>query len=677
MYSYSVGNSYTSGQRNIGETFMKFDLPAFPNGVTVSSAILCAYMNKETTVNEKTYIGVTEVKAYWDATVGITAANNSLGPLDSLFTLATAELDNITDIRKKKFDLTTVVKKWVEYNEVQFGIKLYHYNVVGNATNDQVTLLSENYAVQTSQRPYLEIDYRVNVGLEDYWSYDSIDVGRAGVGYINKYNNNLTFVHNDVALAGLMPITLNHIYNDAFVSSNYDVAGLYSNMKFGLGWKINYQQAVLPVADYNGLNLQSRYTHVYIDADGTEHYFAKVYVLGVGYKYYDEDGLGYTLTFDTSNSNQYYQIMDTNKNILKFRSDGRLWRIEDNNGNYNEMHYDASFRIVKITDNEGRSIKLEYTDTNFFRKVLYDESSSEVYQKEMNTSYHGSQLYKFCYNDGKITDYVYENGTTGKMTGIYNFDGYTVYLSNTVREIDDYTTVGVRTIQEKMTTIADPAVGPIGSTVTVNGTAQKKELMFYRGKSVTVVPRTNVAFQEFGSTTYADNIFYTETYDTFGRKVSEYAYIYNDFVATSYFYDGMGIPKVDLDFLTIQASDVVSRLNKNKQTTSSYYSSTSINYLDNGSFEDNDESWTIYNTSASRVECGVSAGDSLFGAHSYKISVFQPYGSYIRNSQTITLAPGSYTFSGYVKLLDQNTAQVTTEGICDLPMVIQLSTASE
>ncbi len=73
-------------------------------------------------------------------------------------------------------------------------------------------------------------------GLEDYWTYHSQEVGRAGTVHVNDYNGNLIMVHDTMDTDGsLVPMSLSHVYN----SNNCGV-----NLGYGYGFALNYHQTV-------------------------------------------------------------------------------------------------------------------------------------------------------------------------------------------------------------------------------------------------------------------------------------------------------------------------------------------------------------------------------------------------------------------------------------------------
>ena len=74
-------------------------------------------------------------------------------------------------------------------------------------------------------------------------------------------------------------------------------------MNFGLGWQLSVEETIVAV-----FGNSNRY--VYCDGDGTEHHLIKT--ASTGDNFLDEDGLGLTLSIDSS----------------------RNFKLSDNSGNY-------------------------------------------------------------------------------------------------------------------------------------------------------------------------------------------------------------------------------------------------------------------------------------------------------------------------------------------------------
>lgn len=96
-------------------------------------------------------------------------------------------------------------------------------------------------------------------GTEDYLSYDSQSVGRAGTGYVNLHNGNMIFSHNDTQMNGVrIPVSITHFYNSCDADKN--------EYYMGKGWKTNLHQTLQKAL------LNSTIYYVYTDRDGTQHY---------------------------------------------------------------------------------------------------------------------------------------------------------------------------------------------------------------------------------------------------------------------------------------------------------------------------------------------------------------------------------------------------------------------
>ena len=184
------------------------------------------------------------------------------------------------------YNLTRLVSKWHNGGS-NYGIVLkYHDDTTNVSTNQQVFYFAKQSTYYGSISKFVEITYRNMTGIEDYWSYTSQDMGNSGGGYINNFNGNLTYIHDDLSYhSGINGFILSHVYN----SSNSDKGnGLQSNKKYSAGWNLNLVQRLLPVSIDGNASVKYKY----IDGDGTEHYFVE---LRDG-KIVDEDGLGYTLS---------------------------------------------------------------------------------------------------------------------------------------------------------------------------------------------------------------------------------------------------------------------------------------------------------------------------------------------------------------------------------------------
>ena len=87
-----------------------------------------------------------------------------------------------------------------------------------------------------------------------------------------------------------MPVTLTATYN----SINYNTA-FANGSPSGYGWQFSFNQYV---RDASTALANKGYNYIYTDSDGTDHYLKKS---DESEEWYDEDGLGITLTKTDTN----------------------------------------------------------------------------------------------------------------------------------------------------------------------------------------------------------------------------------------------------------------------------------------------------------------------------------------------------------------------------------------
>nr|MCR5604478.1 DNRLRE domain-containing protein [Lachnospiraceae bacterium] len=200
------------------------------------------------------------------------------------------------------------------------------------------------------ETPFLEITYKDFTGLEDYFSTHSQGAGSAGTGYINDFTGRLTFTHTDAQSAGeRMPLSICHIYDIAYgerAGEEKWQCGFGNSSAYGEHFRLSTDVRLLIPADEADVD---KFPYVYIDADGTKHYFKKAnvtyYVNGAGKnaiktnKEYpsakDEDGLGlFVVPVTDGNLKGTYPVKIVNKSgsfSMYFDKDGYLGKITDSN----------------------------------------------------------------------------------------------------------------------------------------------------------------------------------------------------------------------------------------------------------------------------------------------------------------------------------------------------------
>lgn len=369
-------------------------------------------------------------------------------------------------------DVTRSVKRWYTDSSVSHAFCVRRSEI----TSGYAWLAIQGYAPSYHVGPALSVYYRNTVGLEDYFSYQSHSIDRAGTGYIGDYTGQLTLAVTDVASASTVcPVTISHIYNSAYcagqIAATAPGASGYSNMNVGQGWKLNIQQSVA-VDDSNYLK--------YMDADGTIHYFYKT----ATNTYKDEDGLNLTITASGTN----YTMTDRYGNINYF-SGGLLNYSQDANGNRITYNRDSSNRVTTVTRTlNGSSAEtiatLTYNSSGYLIKIVDSAGNTTSF------AYGGVKLTQITHADGTTVSYTYDS--SGRMlTAKDNESSYSMtYTYDSQSLISSFT---------------EKAGSTAGASVSASGASGVRTYR-YCGKDRTL---NNI-----------DDLFTSDVFDYFGRTIS-------------------------------------------------------------------------------------------------------------------------------------------------------------
>ena len=314
-----------------------------------------------------------------------------------------------------KWEITDLVRDW--YTSGNTGMVLQmSTDGAENPTADWQQFYSSEYAWDVN-RPYLQITFRNNNGIENYWDYSTASAGRAGTGYVNTYTGNLTWIRSDLGFGGnIMPVSISHTYN--LNDSGENPYGM------GYGWRTNFNQRV-----YYWEEDDSYY--VWEDGDGTSHYFK----YGSYATYYDEDNLGLTLKTNGPDGKEY-SIADRKGNITYFDTKGRMICQENNQKTKSSItivYTDAeSNHIDYITDGVGRKYDFTYNTDGLLSSIGYlSKGDTAIYT--VSYAYTNGMLTAVTDNDNEISSYCYEtkekpseDGTVKKyvLTSASDIDGY-------------------------------------------------------------------------------------------------------------------------------------------------------------------------------------------------------------------------------------------------------------
>jgi hypothetical protein len=318
----------------IGRSLINFELPELKPADMVIGAVF--YVTCYSNYGGTKQIHLHRVLDEWDSTQ---VTWNTMPRYDSKIQDCNIFTDNTgTSVQ---FDVTELVKDWYA-NGKQYGVMLKDKDEAGNYTEYLSSDSSDAFAVL---RPKVLVSYVNYTGIQNYWTYHSQDIRRAGTVYVNDYNGNLVFKHPvDIISGNRMPYELNLFYNSN--DKGEDIG-------YGKGFRLNYHQQI------QSKTLENVQYYEWIDGTGTRHYFRYDSKKG---KWLDEQIQELELNIGTS-AVEKYTVINKQENKLIFNSNGYLVKIKDINDNILAITYQNN-RIKTVVDGSGRTLTMAYVNNH-------------------------------------------------------------------------------------------------------------------------------------------------------------------------------------------------------------------------------------------------------------------------------------------------------------------------
>ncbi len=499
------------------------------------------------------------------------------------------------------WNVTELVKKWYDGTVENYGIMLITPTEI-STTMSRVIYYSSTYPGSMATKPALEITYHNNRGIEDMWTYHPQGLSSGAVGSINDFSGNLVYQVPIMSETGSrMPISVFLTYNG--ITSDKQFMDGTKGFVTGYGWQSNYNQRCMSIDEMTELGADTiaalktaGYKHVYIDADGTAHYFVGILS---DYTLDDELGTGIVLKYQHQ-YNSPYIVEYPNGTQLHFNRQNYLYKMVDSYGNTATIEYDSATgtRIEKITDGAGRITTFSYVDYGNM-KLLWKVTDPSGRITEL--TYNNGNLQGVSYPDRTSVQFQYEPKTVnGKQ---YNLISRVTDLDGTYL-IYDYNDSGMEHEVTQVTSVDEYA------------------------KDNTLGNQMSIAYKRDNTADFTykiGSIHTTETFsfDNFGRTVC----ILNA--------DGSSV---------YGAYTTATGKSSNKLSSQAVGAKYIENLLTNNSFE-NENNWTSTPSSAA----GISETEHYLGSKSLRIADGNAF------SQAFTAkAKTSYTFSGYIKVVSGN-----------------------
>ncbi len=505
------------------------------------------------------------------------------------------------------FDITDMTRGWYDGTYANHGVAIYPVEEFSPTGKNAITgfYTSENPNTYNKLAPMFAISYRDTKGLESIWTYSSHSAGSAGAGYVNGFNGNLVFVHDDISTRGsILPVTVSHVYNSYLYKKNFDA----SSCNVGYGFKLSLQETV------EVIELNDETWYKYTDSDGTELYF---YNYDSDSSFESEDGNGLEIKKE---SNGKFTMSDEFGNKRIFNASGKLESISDVFGNKKTVTYDGdkidAVKYTPIGSTEVTQLTFEYNSFGALMQITNTDNITE------NVTFYYSSTYNGTISENNV-GYLRKIVQSKGGTALYEYDSSGMLISAQDDETDykicyEYLAPTGSNTFKKVSKVTEYGGEAVGQTVGFK----------YNVDSFSVI--TSGADNEYS--TSSDNIVTTYKLDHFGRAVCSYS---SDSSANTLY-----------GAACAEYTDFVPGSKKNnKIKTDSVKAITNQNLLKNGNLE-SDSSWTtsvVGNGSAS-----VMSESPYFGEKSFKLNS-TAVGGKISATQTLSLLAGTYNLSAFVK----------------------------
>jgi len=398
---------------DLRRTYIRFDLPNLPDASVVLNATLALYQWLGTGSAANQVVVYDCMNAAWSPTGSnsITWNNqpfpNNLTNVPAL-DYACTQVNGLFPIAFHRFhhwDITKAAKRWYENSEANNGIMLAMRD---ESANTMVFSQSSRH-LTTNFPPMLQITYINNTGLEPYWDYETVSLGRFGTAFVNTYNGDLTYAVNTIGLSGnLMPLNISHVYN----ANSENRASLPPNMRLGVGFSMNLLERIVPVPA--GALRDAGFYYKHIDGDGTVHYYRRIQNNVFLHEFNS------SLRLSLIDGNTRFRLEDDQGNIKLFDNSnniGRLTEIRDRNSAKGITWNNG--RITQVIDGASRPALFEYNSFNQLisftdpanRSITFTYSSTAANATLTRINFPGNMRTSFQYSGGNLSNIIANDGT--------------------------------------------------------------------------------------------------------------------------------------------------------------------------------------------------------------------------------------------------------------------------
>jgi YD repeat-containing protein len=459
----------------VTRSLIRFALPPLPSNSRITTATFQAY---------QTNTGVS------NTTVDLYRLNSAWGDAVTWDSQPTAAVTAESSAAPNNYNLfwvwyiTKLAQDWYNGGQANYGMMLKN--------RDESTAPWASFTTKENTAAYapkLSITFEVDpIGLEDFWHQTEEGV--------NPSNGNLTLTEIDLVIPGRgIPLTVERNYN----SRNTVVKGL-----FGYGWSSNFDARLIygvsgPV--------------VYIDNDGTRHYFGE----SIDGGYIAQSGIYLSLSKQLDGTFILTLADQTTK--LAFNQNGRIQSISDLNGNITTYSYNTSGQLQSVQDASGRALSISYGVSGFISTIT-GENRIYKYSQDVNG-------YLTTGTNAKNVTKYYGYDSIGRMTsrndGRNITTSFTYDASSRISKVSCPITIAGSATESVVTFSYDPTNN---WTTKYNNVDQRKDFSYDSMGRVTQIIEniTDAVNKKASKFTYSDN---NEVVQMQDPKNQSYVYEYD------------------------------------------------------------------------------------------------------------------------------------------------------
>ena len=418
-------NETLSGHLRVGRrsgvnyiSALRFPLPAMPNDAVVVNAQLLLIAREEMP-QELPLLSAHQITSAWPqhVTYNNLPAHNSNVFLDIGRRNANLRGDD-TYNHLLFFDITAAAKQWHEEPGVN------NHGILLRGLTPNTPMLEFMAPDFVSEIPWwvigvdrdmtlatIIITYRNNTGLQPHWTYETINMGRAGSAHVNHHSGGLTYIHPNAVLGGeRMPVAVAHTYVSAREHFNAQVW----NMRFGMGFRLNLIEEIFRHGDFYAL----------VDGTGTVHYFAQIGTTGV-FRHEDNSDL----TLRAIGNNREIHDAQGNRKVFIPAPEGRffLHQIIDAHNNTTTIRY-TNGQIEYIQCTIDRQIHLDWNELGYLTQMRVPVNTNVYRRLTFHYDHQLSALrYIHFYNEnGELEGKTYL--LFALLGGVNPADGHSTHL---------------------------------------------------------------------------------------------------------------------------------------------------------------------------------------------------------------------------------------------------------